>query len=169
MHALVWSLIFGFGTICFAQDATFGDAIAQTPRMSDNEDNSESMECEPPRMHPANGALRFTLELAALTAMGAWGLDQTDGVAGYSLMIGVPVVAAGAWGTFAVPNDPSRGGKGLVRVPGLARLGVELAFFGFATWAMADMGHADLARGYAATTGVHYAISFKRIRWLLRQ
>ena len=169
MHALVWSLTVGFGTVCFAQDATLDAPIAQTQQMSDNEDNSESMEREPPRMLPANGALRFTLELAALTAMGAWGLDQTDGTAGYGLMIGVPVVAAGAWGTFAVPNDPSRGGQGLVRVPGLARLGIELAFFGFATWAMADMGHPDLARGYAATTGVHYAISFKRIHWLLRQ
>jgi hypothetical protein len=124
---------------------------------------------EPPRMHPANLALRFGLEVAALTAMGAWGLDQADGVARFGLMIGVPAAAAAAWGTFTVPEDPSRGGKGLVTVPGLARLGVEFAVFGFATWAMRDMGHADLAGGYAATTAVHYAISFKRIRWLLRR
>ncbi len=28
---------------------------------------------------------------------------------------------------------------------------------------------ADLAGSYAAITAVHYAISFKRIRWLLRR
>ncbi len=123
----------------------------------------------PPRMHPANHALRLGLELAALTSLGVWGLDQADGAARYGLLVGVPAAAAGAWGTFTVPNDPSRGGKGAVTVPGWARLGVELGVFGFATWAMVDTGRGDLAVGYAATVGLHHVLSFRRIRWLLRR
>ncbi len=30
----------------------------------------------------------------------------------------------------AVPNDPSRVGQGIVKVPGIARLGLELLVFG---------------------------------------
>ena len=166
-------LLLVFSSAGFADDTMPVGAPKQVPEKVPEQDNtSQSMQLngEPPRMHPANLALRFGLEVAALTAMGAWGLDQADGVARFGLMVGVPAAAAAAWGTFTVPEDPSRrGGKGAVTVPGLVRLGVEFAVFGFATWAMWDMGQADLAGGYAATTAVHYAISLKRIRWLLRR
>ena len=32
----------------------------------------------PPRMHPANLALRLGVELAALTSLGVWGLNVSD-------------------------------------------------------------------------------------------
>ena len=172
MRFLFWCVLFVFSAPGFAQDTQPVEAANREPeRVKDQEVESQSMQLnrEPPRMHPANGALRFGLELAALTAVGAWGLEQTDSVARYGLMIGVPAATAAAWGTFTVPDDPSRGGKGVVSVPGFARLGIEFAVFGFATWAMWDLGHADLAKGYATTTVVHYAISFRRIHWLLKQ
>ncbi len=123
----------------------------------------------PPAMHPANGALRFALELGALTAMGWWGFEQTQEPSRYALMLGVPAVAATSWGVFAVPNDPSRGGSPVIAVPGLARLAIELAVFGFATWAIADLGNDPLALSFGGATTLHYAISYDRVLWLLRQ
>ena len=61
--------------------------------------------------HPINLAFRFLLELAALVASGFWGWRQSDGGFRYILAIGIPVFLAVVWGTFAVPNDPSRSGK----------------------------------------------------------
>jgi hypothetical protein len=78
--------------------------------------------------HPINLILRFILELAALTGMSIWGWKQSDGWFRFVLAIGIPIIAAAIWGTFAVPDDPSRSGKAPVVVPGLLRLGVELVF-----------------------------------------
>ena len=166
---LLWCVFFLAGAPAFAQDTRPSEAPAEAPQHAAEQEAPSSMQSntEPPRMHPANLGLRFGLELAAFTAMGAWGLDQADGVAGYGLMMGVPASAAAAWGAFTVPEDPSRGGKGVVEVPGIARLGIELAVFGFASWALHDMGHGDLGRGLTVTTAVHYAVSFRRIKWLL--
>lgn len=120
-------------------------------------------------MHPANGALRFALEIGALTAMGWWGLEQTDDFFRYALMLGLPAAVAAAWGIFAVPNDPSRGGTPVIAIPGALRLALELAVFGSATWAIANLGNSPLAIGYGAAGAVHYAIYFDRVRWLIRQ
>jgi hypothetical protein len=120
-------------------------------------------------MHPANAALRFALELGALAAMGFWGFEQARGSFRYALMVGLPVMAATAWGVFAVPHDPSRGGTPVVAVPGLVRLAFELAWFGFSSWAIADLGESSLGLGFGGATLAHYAISFDRVRWLLEQ
>jgi hypothetical protein len=65
--------------------------------------------------NPINLALRFVLELVALFAIGYWGWTQHTGVWQPLLGIGLPLLAAAAWGTFRVPDDP---GKPLVTVPG---------------------------------------------------
>ncbi|MFW9794532.1 MAG: YrdB family protein, partial [Candidatus Thorarchaeota archaeon] len=82
----------------------------------------------------ANDVLRFILELWALVAYGYWGLNQSFGVLNYLLMIALPVVVAILWGTFAVPDDPSRSGGAPVPVPGLVRLILELLILGLAFW-----------------------------------
>ncbi len=56
--------------------------------------------------HPLNLALRFLLELVALGAMGYWGWTQHEGTARWLWAIGLPLVAAVLWGTFAVPTTP---------------------------------------------------------------
>ena len=84
--------------------------------------------------HPINLAVRLLLEFAALAAMAYWGWRQADGVLRFVLAIGIPLVAAALWGTFAVPDDPSRSGKAPVPVSGIVRLALELAFFAFAVW-----------------------------------
>jgi hypothetical protein len=119
--------------------------------------------------HPINLAVRFLLEIAGLAAIAYWGWSQHDGVLRFILAVGLPVLAAVLWGTFAVPEDPSRSGKAPVPVPGIVRLVLELAFFAFAAWALYDAGKATLALILAAIVVIHYALSYDRIAWLLRQ
>ena len=119
--------------------------------------------------HPLNLALRFFLELGALVAMGAWGWQSTAGPWRYVLAFVVPVIAMALWGVFAVPQDPSRSGSAPVPVPGVARILLEAAFFGFATWTLFSSGHRVPALVFGALVLVHYALSFDRITWLLRQ
>ncbi|MFT3924287.1 MAG: YrdB family protein [Myxococcales bacterium] len=119
--------------------------------------------------HGLNLALRFALELTALYAYGRAGLRSADGVAGYVLMLVFPLAAAAAWGTFAVPGDPSRSGRAPVSVPGAARLGVELAFFAIASFALWRTGAKSGAAALGLVTLVHYGLSLDRLRWLLER
>jgi hypothetical protein len=119
--------------------------------------------------HPLNLALRFFLELGALVAMGAWGWQRGTGPWRYLLAFAVPVVAMTLWGVFAVPADPSRSGHAPVPVPGAIRLALEATFFAFATWALFSSGHRVPALLFGAVVLVHYALSFDRLAWLLRQ
>lgn len=115
--------------------------------------------------HPLNLALRFLLELAGLVALGDWGWQ----VARYPGAIAVPAVAAAAWGTFNVAGDPSRSGKAPVRVPGVARLLLEVAFFAGATFALHGSGRPRAALAFAALVVAHYALSYDRVAWLVRR
>lgn len=118
--------------------------------------------------HPLNLALRFLLELSALFALGRWGYHSAAGALRYLFALGVPLCAASAWGVFAVPGDPSRSGQAPVAVPGVVRLLLELAFFGFASWALARTDQARLGWTFAAVVLLHYALSYDRLTWLLR-
>lgn len=118
--------------------------------------------------HPLNLAVRFLLEIGALVAIGYWGFDQHSGIWRFLLGLGLPLVAAAAWGVFAVPGDRSRSGSAPVPVPGWVRLFLELAFFGLAAWALYDTGRPLLALILAGVTAVHYAVSYDRVAWLLR-
>ncbi|MBX2997836.1 MAG: YrdB family protein [Caldilineaceae bacterium] len=115
--------------------------------------------------HPLNLTVRFILEIAALAAMGYWGWGAADGAGRYLLAVGLPLLAAAAWGTFRVPGDP---GKGLVPVPGTLRLLLEGIFFGFAAWALFAAGATTYAWIFTAVVLVHYALSYDRIGWLIR-
>ena len=84
-------------------------------------------------------ALRFLLELCALGALGYWGFKTGGGaLAKVGLGLGVPLVAAVVWGTFVAP-------KALVKVPGAARLLVELGVFASATAALYAAGSTRVA------------------------
>ena len=82
--------------------------------------------------HPINLAVRFLLEMAALISLGVWGWKVGDSWTRYILAIGIPLILAVGWGTFAVPDDPSRSGSAPVPVPGIIRLLLELGFFSVA-------------------------------------
>jgi hypothetical protein len=119
--------------------------------------------------NPLNLALRFLPEVAALVAIGFWGFSQHADIWRFVIGLGGPLVAAVLWGTFAVPNDPSRPGKAPVPVPRVVRLLLELAFFGLAAWALYDAGKPILALVLAAVTAVRYVLSYDRVIWLVRQ
>ena len=119
--------------------------------------------------HPLNLTIRFLLELAALAALGYWGWHQSDGPLRYVLALGIPLIAAAAWGIFAVPNDPSRSGQAPVPVSGLVRLGLELVFFCFATWALFDLGLTTLGWAMGIVVLIHYGTSYDRLQWLMKQ
>lgn len=117
--------------------------------------------------NPINLALRFLLEIFSLAVTGIWGWKQSDSWGRLVLAIGLPVIVAAIWGTFAVANDPSRSGKAPVPVPGIVRLGIEFLVFGFATWALYSIGSNQLSLMLGALVLLHYIISYDRIYWLL--
>jgi hypothetical protein len=119
--------------------------------------------------HPANLILRFLLEASSLVALGYWGWNQSQGPLRYLLAVGIPVAAAFLWGTFAVPEDPTRSGKAPIPISGRLRLALELAFFAFTTWALYSAGENLLAGIFAAIVISHYAISYDRLTWLVKQ
>jgi hypothetical protein len=119
--------------------------------------------------HPVNLAVRFVLEIAAFAAYVVWGHLTVDGPWGWLLGTGVGVIAGALWGTFAVPDDPSRSGRAPVPVPGWARLALEGAFFGGAVWGLATVGLPTWAIALGAAAVAHYALSWDRIGWLVAQ
>ncbi len=117
--------------------------------------------------HPINLTIRFLLEMTALIAVGTWGWKQSDGWPRFVLAIGIPIILAALWGTFAVPDDPSRSGGAPIVTPGVVRLLLELAFFAFASWSLYDIGSSKLSLAFGAVVFLHYAVSYDRIMWLL--
>ena len=115
-----------------------------------------------------NDALRFILEIWALIAYGYWGLNQNFGLFNYVLMIVLPIIMAVLWGTFAVPNDPSRSGGAPVPVPGAVRLVLEFLLLGLAFWVMFVGSLLFVSIVYIILVIVHYTLARDRIRWLLR-
>ena len=118
--------------------------------------------------NPINLALRLILEIAALFSLGYWGWTQHDGLWRFVWSIGLVVLAAVVWGTFAVLEDPSRSGKAPVPVPGAVRLVIELAFFAAGTLAFFAVGRPLWGLALGILTVIHYALSYDRIIWLLK-
>ncbi len=114
----------------------------------------------------ANDVLRFVLELAGLAALAWWGFRAADGVLGVALGLGAPLLAAAAWGTFRVPNDPKPDPP--VTVPGQVRLMLEFDFFAAATLALWFGGAPTVALAFAAVTLAHYAMAHQRVGRLVR-
>ena len=117
--------------------------------------------------HPINLTVRFLLELIVLVVAGMWGWKQTDSWLKFVLVISVPLLLATVWGVFNVPDDPSRSGNAPLIVPGLVRLLIELAFFGFGVWALYQMGYHQWSTVLAIVVLIHYLVSYDRIGWLL--
>jgi len=117
--------------------------------------------------HPANLALRFLLEVAALVSVARWGLLLVDSWPRYVLLIGLPLGLAIVWGVFAVPNDPSRSGRAPVPIAGSLRLLLEVSVFATASCALYSSEAPVAAWALAAAVLVHYALSHDRVKWLL--
>jgi len=119
--------------------------------------------------HPINLLFRFLLELMALFIMGLWGWKQGQGLTAFLLALTLPIIFAVVWGVFAVPDDPSRSGKAPIVTPGIIRLLIEIGFFIFSVWALYNMGYTIISIVFGLSVGLHYILSYDRIRWLLSQ
>ena len=117
--------------------------------------------------HPINLTIRFLLEMSTLVSAGLWGCKQSDGWLRFVLAIGIPIILAAIWGTFAVPNDPSRSGSAPIVTPGIIRFAIEISIFSFATWSLYDMGLNKLSLALGIIAVLHYIISYDRIIWLM--
>lgn len=119
--------------------------------------------------HPANLALRFVLELVAMFGLGWWGWSLTDGWIRIVLAVLFVVAAAGIWGTFAVPDDPSRSGQAPVPVRGWVRLLIELLMFCGGVIGLIVAEQTPIGIALLMGVVIHYLLSLDRIRWLLER
>ena len=119
--------------------------------------------------HPVNLMIRFILELLALISVGYWGWKNFDGIWQYVLGLGLPILMTIIWGTFAVPDDPSRSGKAPIPISGLLRLIIEFLFFALAVWVLYDLKQDKLSYILGGVVIIHYVISYDRISWLMSQ
>jgi hypothetical protein len=120
-------------------------------------------------MNAANVALRFLLELAALTGFATWAWQSTNGWWRFVFALLVVIIAMTIWGVFAVPNDPSRSGSAPVPVPGVVRLILELAILLGSAYVWHLGGYTLVAVIFTALVVFHYFLSAERIMWLLHQ
>jgi len=118
--------------------------------------------------NPINLVFRFLLELAALFAFGYWGWNVSENWFRYLLVILAPLLGAVIWGTFAVPDDPSRSGKAPITVPGWLRLILEWGIFGLACVGLIASNSRTAALILLLLVIIHYALSVDRIRWLIK-
>ncbi|GAB4422173.1 MAG: hypothetical protein Kow00106_19320 [Anaerolineae bacterium] len=118
--------------------------------------------------HPANLALRFGLEMAALAALIAWALRTAEGIAGVLLAIALPTLAATAWATLRTPGDDSHGGSVPIAVPGIVRLSLEALLFVAATLALLAAGYRRAGIGLGVLVTLHYVLSWDRVLRLWR-
>jgi hypothetical protein len=122
-----------------------------------------------PRVAPAHRAIRLALELALLAAFGFWGWHLgAGGMTGALLAVALPVLAAALWGIFATPGDTGRPTP-LVTVPGVARLGLEVALIGVAAYGVWTSGSRALTETMLTAFALHYAVTWPRVAWLVRR
>jgi hypothetical protein len=115
--------------------------------------------------NPINLAARFLLEIIMLTAFAYWSWHSAGGWLRYIAAIGLPLIAAVLWGVFRIPDDPK---PAPVAVPGIVRLLLEWVLFGWAAWAMYDLGNAKFALIMGIVVVLHYAVSYDRTGAMLR-
>lgn len=120
-------------------------------------------------MFTANLALRFFLELAALGGFASLAWRLSNGHWRYLASVVIVLIIAAVWGTFAVPNDPSRSGNAPVPVSGMLRLALEGAILIGGALAFYLAGHSWAGLSVAGLTLVHYSLWTDRIVWLLQQ
>lgn len=109
----------------------------------------------------------------ALFSLGAAAWKLTTGPLRWVLMVVVPLAAAIVWGVFNVLDDPSRSGEAPVRVNGWTRLAFELTILlsgAASVWiAISRWPVKAVAVAFVFLIVVHYATSWSRIQWLIKQ
>ncbi len=115
--------------------------------------------------NPINLAVRFLLEITMLIIFTYWGWHLADNWVRYIAAPGIPLLAAVLWGVFRIPNDPK---AAPVAIPGTLRLLLELMLFGFAIYALFDLGEARCGQIMTIIVILHYLVSYDRTWAMLR-
>ncbi len=122
----------------------------------------------PPTMGGWNLALRFLLEIAALTGLATAAWTVGSGLVRWVAVVAVPIAAAVVWGRFNVLDDPSRSGAAPIEVSGWVRLALEVVILGGGAAAVAFATRPELGMVFALAILGHYLASWDRIEWLVR-
>lgn len=115
--------------------------------------------------HPLNLGLRFLLEIALILVFAYWSWNRFDGILRYLLSIVIPAAGMIIWGVFRVDGDP---GKALIAIPGWARLCIEAGLFITAFLMLRSLDLKKWSLLFIGITLIHYAASYDRIKWLLK-
>ncbi|GAA4892990.1 uncharacterized protein DUF2568 [Stackebrandtia albiflava] len=118
-------------------------------------------------LHPAMLGVRFLLEMAAFASYVVYGLCGLSGPWSLVVAVGLPIAAAVVWGTFAVPDDPSRSGRAPVPVPGAVRLAVELVVLAGGPVALWAARLPLWGLGFAVVLVAYLLLARDRVAWLL--
>jgi len=122
-----------------------------------------------PQVAPVHLAIRFALELALLAALAYWGWHLGGGdLAGLILAVALPIVAAALWAVFRTPRD-TREARPIVPIPGAVRLALEFALIGLAAYGLWTSGSRAAAETLLTVFALHYAVTWPRVAWLIRQ
>ncbi|GAA1640436.1 YrdB family protein [Nocardia ninae] len=119
-------------------------------------------------LNPAMLAIRFLLELVAISSFGIYGWRAFDSPWKFLLVVLLPLAAAALWGTFAVPGDPSRSGEAPVSVPGAVRLAIELVVFFGGAAALWAAGLPRWALIFGGVLVVYQVLAYDRVTWLVK-
>jgi len=91
--------------------------------------------------------IAFLTELAALAALGVWGVRTGQGGWSWVLMVAAPLAFATLWGVLLSPKAP-------VVLPFTVTLTLKILVFGLATWAAFSVWH-----GWAGLLGAAVLLS----------
>ncbi|MEV6772688.1 YrdB family protein [Nocardia sp. NPDC051030] len=120
-------------------------------------------------LNPVMLGVRFLLELTAIASFGILGWRAVDAPWRFLLVLILPIAVAALWGTFAVPNDPSRNGEATVAVAGAVRLLLEIGVLGGGVAALYFAGWHRAALISGIVLVVYQALAYDRIGWLLKR
>jgi len=110
----------------------------------------------------------FLLEAAMFICIGVWGWHLGNGgFFGGVLAAFFVVIAAGVWGPCRAPGDLPRG-ESRVPVSGPVRLLIEFTVLGLAVYGIWAAGSRAAGETLLTAGVIHYALTWERIRWLLR-
>ncbi|ADI12533.1 putative integral inner membrane protein [Streptomyces bingchenggensis BCW-1] len=112
-------------------------------------------------------AVRFLLELVSLACVTLWAWRRVPSPWRWAAVVLLPVAVGWSWGTFTVPDDPSRSGESDIHTPGPVRLLLELAVFFGAVAALHFAGLRRAARWLLAVMVAYQILAYDRVGWLL--
>lgn len=143
---------------------TSGDTSpAMMRRVPDHQDG------DPPRQSRVMLAVRFLVEIVALSAVGFAGWRIGEGsVPGAVLGALFVVIAATFWSIFSVRNDPSRNPDPVIAVRGWVRLVIEFAVFGLAAWSLWAFVSRAASESFLTVVGIISLVGWDRLWWMLR-